>query len=159
MPNNTYSISSASVRTFGQTRVSEHPHLHSVLHAHAGPHRLNVAHNTRPLPHAPSASPAQMSAPARWHPSSYGRWVPTRNTRSTFKTSRWNICNMLLRQIKHLKHASKTFAENTWKTLEKTIAKHIKHPDKTCNICVKHIYIQISTLAIYVWKNRWNIWN
>jgi hypothetical protein len=25
------------------------------------------------------------------------------------------------------------------KTLEKSIAKHIKHPDKTCNICVKHM--------------------
>jgi hypothetical protein len=44
------------------------------------------------------------------------------NTRSTFKISRWNICNIRLKQIKLLKHA-----------LETCVYRH-------CNMCNAKIY-------------------
>jgi hypothetical protein len=43
---------------------------------------------------------------------------------------------ILLNHCKHTQHLDKTFAAYVW------------------NIC----NTQINTLAIYVWKNRWNIW-
>jgi hypothetical protein len=38
--------------------------------------------------------------------------------------------------------ASEILAKKHMKTLEKGIAKHIKHPDKTYNVCVKHMQHQ-----------------
>jgi hypothetical protein len=40
------------------------------------------------------------------------------NTRSTFKISRYSTCNIASRQMKYLKHASKTLTKIPKKTLQ-----------------------------------------
>jgi hypothetical protein len=56
------------------------------------------------LPLAPSAPTRMHAGPAT--ASRYGMWVTLQhsNTRSTFTISRWNICNIYLKQMKHLGH-------------------------------------------------------
>jgi hypothetical protein len=50
------------------------------------------------------------------------------NIRSTFATNRWNICNIRLKQIKHLRH--------TWTPLQ-----HVQHPD----LLLKHTDVILAT--------------
>ena len=52
-------------------------------------------------------------------------------SRSTFKTSRCNTCNIQIRLIKHLKHASET--------LTKTIENHCKHKQRLDKILATYV--------------------
>jgi hypothetical protein len=154
-----------SGRTYVWTCAFGRPHLHFLSRAPTlYPCSRFIARAVRPRMGAARAPPP--STPARWRPSKCRRWLRLvgpiatcitpnlflKHPDATFEIYVW-------RQMKHFKHAYKTFVktpENTWQPLQNIRNIKLKHLQHMCeNIC----NIQINEFATCVWKNRWNIGN
>jgi hypothetical protein len=84
------------------------------------------------------------------------------NTRSTFAISKGNMCNIRLKQLKHLQHTSETRGKHmcshckTYVTLHIMCETYTTSEWNTCNISVKHMQHSHKTRSTYIWNN-WNI--